>query len=176
MGNLLLEVRLLLLFSRVADVSAWPVLVVVLSRIVFVWRIIVLLHGSSLEDHLIYVVLNLRGQEVGQSEVEAVSVGEVASQLIWVVALEDLDVLLHAVSNVNCDGEELLLVLGVALRCGFLHLLVDFLFLSERVVIALTILIQRGLALVVSHRRIDAFVGSLCHYLSDARLTRPKQL
>ncbi len=40
---------------------------------------------------------------------------EVSSKLVWVVTFEDLDILLHPISNVDCDCQQLLLLLSVAL-------------------------------------------------------------
>ena len=64
MSNLMLVVWIIF-FNLVAHIRSWPILdVVVISTIVFIWWVIILLDSSILLDHLIYVILDLRSEEV----------------------------------------------------------------------------------------------------------------
>jgi hypothetical protein len=97
-------------------------LIVALFRLLPFFRLVSFVGGpgSAREDDLVDVGLNLRGEEVGESEVEGVLEGEGAGQVVGAVTLKDSDVLLLTVADVHSDRQELNHLVLIILFLSFL--------------------------------------------------------
>lgn len=143
------------------------------AKIIVLWDYILSSHaGVFVFSELLDVQADLLRQKLRQLLVDAVPPGEIGGQFVRAVSLVDVNVLVLSISNLNRDGQELLVAL-LALRHFSLSGLLQ---LREALAELRRLVCVRHVALLRRHARVGALGGAVHHLGRRHLVNRRKPL